>query len=380
MRAKNTAQAERCPLFIAQNKVSTMRTHDYCIILAGGVGRRLWPASREQRPKQFIDFFGVGRTLLQLTYDRFAAILPPQNIYISTFANYEQLVRDQLPMLTDEQILIEPVQLSTGPAAAWASWHIAQRDNEACIVTTPADQLITGEVAFAREIAEGLDFVRESRQFLAMSVKAATPMTAYGYIQKGESLAGHRYQVKSFTEKPPLEFARTFVESGEFLWNTGLFLWAVGTMCREFERLIPGLVHADVMVSTREEEQALIARCYPAAEFRTLDAVALEGDVPAVVQECTFGWRDVGSWPVMKEALEGDVDGNARIGGAGVVFQATQNTLICLPEGVGAVVRGLNDYLVALEGNMLLITPNDDASRPRHLTTEVQVKLGESFL
>lgn len=357
-----------------------MRTNDYCLILAGGVGRRLWPVSREERPKQFIDFFGVGKTLLQLTYDRFAAILPPEHIYVSTFVDYEPLVRQQLPMLADEQLLLEPVQLSTGPAAAWASWHIARRDPEACIVTTPADQLITGEPFFAREIAEAFDFVRTHRTVLVMSVKAGAPTTAYGYIQKGDALGGGRYHVKSFTEKPPLEFARTFVESGEFLWNTGLFLWAPDTMRPFFEPLMPGLAGTTALPATREEELALIARYYPEAEFCTLDALLLEREHPAVVQECTFGWRDVGSWQVMKDTLPADVDGNATIGGAGVMLQGTKDTIVSLPPDVAAVVRGLDGYLVALEGNMLLVAPNDDETRPRRLTSEVQVRLGEQFL
>lgn len=361
-----------------------MRTNDYCLILAGGVGRRLWPASREQRPKQFIDFFGIGKTLLQLTYDRFAAFLPKENIYVSTFAEYEPWVREQLPELPPEQILCEPVQLSTGPAAAWASWQIARQHPEACFVATPADQFITNEAAFAQEIAQGLDFVRTTDHFLAMSVKATTPMTAFGYIQKDtdkrEGLSDHLYKVKSFTEKPPIEFARTFVESGEFLWNTGLFLWKSETMLPHLEQIFPTFPHANHKFATAEEESALLRRYYPTGAFCTLDALILERNDKTITQECSFGWRDVGSWPVMKDSLPANVDGNATIGGAGVIFQGTKDTLVCLPEGMGAVVRGLKDYVVVLEGNMLVIMPNNDAALPRRLATEVQVKLGEEFL
>lgn len=361
-----------------------MRTNDYCLILAGGVGRRLWPASREQRPKQFIDFFGVGKTLLQLTYDRFAAFLPKENIYVSTFAEYEPWVREQLPELSPAQILCEPVQLSTGPAAAWASWHIARQHPEACFVATPADQFITNEAAFATEIAQGLDFVRTTDRFLAMSVKATTPMTAFGYIQKdtekGGEVGEHLYKVKSFTEKPPIEFARTFVESGEFLWNTGLFLWKSETMVPHLEQIFPTFPHANHTFATAEEEAALLRRYYPTGAFCTLDSLILERKDDSIVQECSFGWRDVGSWPVMKDALSANVDGNATIGGAGVIFQGTKDTLVCLPEGMGAVVRGLNDFVVVLEGNMLVIMPNNDAALPRRLATEVQVRLGEEFL
>lgn len=357
-----------------------MRTHDYCIILAGGVGRRLWPASREQRPKQFIDFLGVGRTLLQLTYDRFAAILPPQNIYISTFVDYVPLVQEQLPELPTHQILAEPVRLSTAPAAAWASWHIAQRDSEACFIASPSDQIITAEAVFAQEVCEAFDYVRSQQHFLALSVKSTSPVTTYGYVQKGEALSAHHFTVKSFTEKPPLEFARTFVESGEFLWNTGLFLWQASTMSSELTRIMPGLSNQALIIANPLEEQALVRRCYPAATHQTLDNVVLDQRKDTLVQECHFGWRDVGTWSSMRQTLSLNVDGNACIGGAGVIFQDTRHTLVNLPENMGAVVRGLDGYLVALEGNMLVIMPNDDDTRPHRLATEAQMRLGEEFL
>lgn len=357
-----------------------MRTHDYCILLAGGVGRRLWPVSRERKPKQFIDFFGIGKSLLQLTYERFLSFIPAENVYVSTFVDYVELVREQLPDLPPSHILAEPTQLSTAPAAAWASWHIARKDPEACCVTTPVDHFITGEATFADELSAGLDFVRRNDSFLAMSVKANTPNTAYGYIQKGEDLGGGRYTVKTFTEKPPVEFARQFVSTGEFLWNTGLFLWHVNTMAPHVWQLIPGIGHSDVEIVSDEMEYKFIERCYPAAEHRSLDNVVLDGGVATVVQECTFGWKDVGSWPVMKETLPSNVDGNATIGSNEVLFQGTRQTLVRLPKGMGGVVRGLDGYLVTLEGNMLVITPNDDAARTRRMVGEVQMKLGENYL
>ena len=356
----------------------SMRTHDYCIILAGGQGRRLWPVSRAQHPKQFIDFFGVGRTLLQLTFDRIARFIPLQNIYVSTFTDYVPLVKNQLPELEDAQILAEPAQLSTAPAAAWASWYISQRDPEACIVASPADQFITNEAAFEQELLQGLDYVREHPQFLAMSVKATTPNTAYGYLQKGNSIDQKRFMRKSFTEKPPIEFAKTFVSSGEFLWNTGLFLWHVQTMATYVPQLLPSFGLSAVEFSEEEVKLAL-QRYYPAAEYNSIDSVLLDRDWPTVVQECSFGWRDVGSWPVMKEVQDTDADGNATVGGAGVIFQGTSHTLVHLPQGIGAVVRGLEGYVVALEGNMLMITPTDEPAHTRQLADAAQLRLGQEF-
>ena len=215
------------------------------------------------------------------------------------------LVKNQLPELEDAQILAEPAQLSTAPAAAWASWYISQRDPEACIVASPADQFITNEAAFEQELLQGLDYVREHPQFLAMSVKATTPNTAYGYLQKGNSIDQKRFMRKSFTEKPPIEFAKTFVSSGEFLWNTGLFLWHVQTMASHVPQLLPSFGLSAVEFSEEEVKLAL-QRYYPAAEYNSIDSVLLDRDWPTVVQECSFGWRDVGSWPVMKEVQDTD--------------------------------------------------------------------------
>lgn len=357
-----------------------MRTHDYCIILAGGVGRRLWPASREQRPKQFIDFLGVGHTLLQLTYERFAAILPPQNIYISTFTDYVPLVQEQLPQLPPQQILAEPVQLSTAPAVAWASWHIMRHDPEACFIATPSDQIITSEHVFASEVRQAFDYVRSQEHFLALSIKSTSPITTYGYIQKGEALGQDHFTVKSFTEKPPLEFARTFVESGEFLWNTGLFLWKASTMVSELNHIMPSLTNSALVITTTAEEQALLRRCYPAAPHQTLDHIVFDLRKDTLVQECHFGWRDIGTWSAMHHSLSLNVDGNACRGSNEVLFQDTSHTLVSLPEGMGAVIRGLDGYLVALEGNMLVITPNDDDTRTQRLAAEAQMRLGQEYL
>lgn len=358
-----------------------MRKHDYCIILAGGVGRRLWPVSREHRPKQFIDFFGVGKTLLQLTYERFSSFIKPENIIVSTFAPYAELVREQLPQLLPDNILAEPTRLSTAPAAAWATWHVTRRDPEACFVSTPADQFITCENSFTRDIETGLDFVRSQDNFLAMSVAALTPNTAYGYIQKGRDLGNRRYAVKTFTEKPPEAFARQFVASGEFLWNTGLFLWNAHAMASLVPQLIPGFPsEATDDFADQADEQRLIEQYYPAAEHRSIDNVLLGGEIPVLVQECSFGWKDVGSWPVMQETLPSNVDGNAVIGNGEVLFQGTRRTIVSLPQGMGAVVRGLDGFLVTLQDNILLVTPNEDAARTRLIANEVQMKLGEHYL
>lgn len=377
-----------------------MNYNNYCVIMAGGVGRRLWPVSRQNRPKQFIDFFGTGRSLLQLTYDRVSRFVPQENIYVCTAEEYTDLAKEQLPVLTDEQLLLEPVRLSTAPAAAWASWHIARRNPSANVLVTPADQVITNEAAYERELLSAFDFVATHDEFLAIGVPAHEPNTAYGYIQKGTELGRGLYDVKTFTEKPPMEYATTFVRSGEFLWNTGIFLWNVATMRRLEEEIIPGISHTDIIITTLEEERQLVRLCYPTATREALDGTLLETQ-PMAVRECSFGWSDVGSWPVMSSVLPHTADGNAVVVTPArttqstkqesvtepaeklerpVTFKGTRDTIVSVPEGVAAIVRGLDGFLVALEDNVLIITPNDDPARMRHFSAELQVKHGEKYL
>lgn len=377
-----------------------MNYNNYCVIMAGGVGRRLWPVSRQNRPKQFIDFFGTGRSLLQLTYDRVSRFVPQENIYVCTAEEYTDLAKEQLPVLTDEQLLLEPVRLSTAPAAAWASWHIARRNPSANVLVTPADQVITNEAAYERELLSAFDFVATHDEFLAIGVPAREPNTAYGYIQKGTELGRGLYDVKTFTEKPPMEYATTFVRSGEFLWNTGIFLWNVATMRRLEEEIIPGISHTDIIITTLEEERQLVRLCYPTATREALDGTLLETQ-PMAVRECSFGWSDVGSWPVMSSVLPHTADGNAVVVTPArttqsttqesvtepaeklerpVTFKGTRDTIVSVPEGVAAIVRGLDGFLVALEDNVLIITPNDDPARMRHFSAELQVKHGEKYL
>lgn len=366
-----------------------MNYNNYCVIMAGGVGRRLWPVSRQDHPKQFIDFFGTGRSLLQLTYDRVSRFVPQENIFVCTAEAFAGLAKEQLPVLTDDQLLLEPVRQSTAPAAAWASWHIARRNPSANVLVTPADQMITNEAAFERELLSAFDFVATHDEFLAIGVPARQPNTAYGYIQKGTELGRGLYEVKTFTEKPPMEYATTFVRSGEFLWNTGIFLWNVKTMRRLEEEIIPGISNTAIIVETPAEERQLVRLCYPTATRDTLDCTLLEQQKMAV-HECTFGWSDVGSWPVMSDVLPHTADGNAVVvtppaeGGekmeSPVTFKGTRNTIVSLPGDVAAIVRGLDGFVVALKDNVLIITPNDDPARMRKFSAELQLKYGEKYL
>lgn len=362
-----------------------MRTkNDFCIILAGGVGRRLWPCSRKAKPKQFLDLFGTGRTLLQTTYDRFARFVPKENIYVSTYREYVDLVHEQLPDMQLENILAEPVQLSTAPAVAWATYHVAQRNMEANMIVSPADQYIVNEERFEEQMSQGLDFVSQHDFFLAMGAKAGEPNTSYGYIQKGEETPQENvFTVQSFTEKPDLDFAKIFVESGEFLWNTGLFLWNVRTMLNHLDNLIPVMkqhMRNSEGPLSNEEELAFVERFYPSNLHLSIDLVILERSRNVFVQACDFGWADIGCWPEVHELSKKDVDGNSLATSSKVMFSASRDNLVSLPKGIAAVIHGLDGYLVAQEGNTLLICPNNDPALVRRLANEAQMQLGEEYM
>lgn len=357
---------------------------DYCLILAGGVGKRLWPCSRKAYPKQFLDFFGTGRSLLQQTYDRVVRLLPPEHIYISTYEGYKTLVHQQLPDLPEAQILAEPVQLSTAPAVAWASFHIANIAPEANLIVTPADHMIADVGRFEEQLRLGLDFVGTHAEFLAIGAKPGVPNTNYGYIQMAEeTIEAGLHRVKSFTEKPDAGFARLFVESGEFLWNTGLFLFNLRTMKAKLQELAPVIserISAAGGNLPPERELALVKVFYPSNLHQVIDLVILEKCDNVCVMACDFGWADVGSWTELRDLHRKDADGNAVVRGGKVLFEAAGDNLVDLPSDMAAVIAGLKGYLVAQRDGVLVICPDNDPALVRRLMNEAQMQLGEDYV
>ena len=352
------------------------RDHNYCIILAGGVGRRLWPASQKELPKQFIDFFGTGRTLLQQTYDRFARFIPQDHIYVSTFEGYVSLVSEQLPTLPTDHILPEPVQLNTAPAAIWGTWHAVLADAEANVVVTPADQLIQNDERFREQLLQGLDYVSTHPQFLAIGVRPTQPNTAYGYIQMGDEVdaPGALSRVQSFSEKPELSYAQMFLNSGEFLWNTGIFLWKGNTLGHQLAQMQgrpdqPVEKLAQQMV-TIAEEMNYVRTIIPEGMPRSIDLLVLEHCDNVMVQQCDFGWADIGCWTELHDSSHLDADHNAVTPGARVMLQGTQNCMISLPQGQKAIIAGLDGYVVAERDGILMICPNKDPDAIRRLINE----------
>ena len=358
--------------------------HNYCVILAGGMGRRLWPTSRKEYPKQFIDFFGTGRTQLQTTYDRFAQLLPADNIYICTCKEYLPLIKEQLPDLTDQHILVEPVHRNTAPSVAWANMRIQRINPHANIIITPSDQMVMNEAKFAKSLETGINYVTENDVLLAMGVRPTRPEPGYGYIQLGEqSCKPDVYSVKSFTEKPEREFATMFMESGEFYWNTGIFISNSSHLRKSFESIFPTVLRnlqTEMPDYTYEEELEYVARNYPRYPNLSLDYSILEQGLSVFVMKCDFGWADLGTWHAIYELMSKAPNDNVTLD-TEVLLEDSTNNIIRLPKGKLGVISGLDGYIVAEEGNVLLICKKGDSSAlVRKYVNEVQLKYGDDFI
>ncbi len=357
--------------------------HNYCVILAGGKGRRLWPWSRERYPKQFVDFFGTGRTQLQQTYDRMAKIVDPAHIFINTNVDYLDLVTRQLPEVPRERIMAEPIHRNTAPSIAWANYRISHLDPDACMIAVPSDQIVFNEEAFRQNVLEGLSFVAQNDSFLTMGVKPTRPEPGYGYIQMGEPVEKDVYKVKAFTEKPDREFARMFVESGEFYWNTGLFLSNVRHLRSEFSRILPPVLRSLDETNapvTAQEEEAYLMDHFTAYPNLSVDMGILEKSDHVSVMRCSFGWADVGTWHGIYEALP-KTDGDNVVIDSDVMLENSHGNIIKLPKGRLGVINGLENFIVAEKDNVLLICKKEDSSAlVRKYVNETQLRKGEDYV
>ncbi len=359
-----------------------MTNNNYCVIMGGGIGSRFWPLSRKNLPKQFIDFFDTGRSLLQQTYDRFRKIIPPENIIVITNVQYVDLVKEQLPQLDDKQILAEPTRRNTAPCIAWASYHIRALNPNANIVVAPSDHLILKEEEFIDTVRKGLDFVSKGDFLLTLGIEPNRPETGYGYIQVDESIGEEFYRVKTFTEKPELELAKVFVESGEFYWNSGLFLWNVKSIIKAGEELLPELsdkLNPGTGLYGTDAEQAFIEENFPLCPNVSIDYGLMEkaGNVYVILGD--FGWSDMGAWSTLHEHSVKDEEGNATLQQSrSLIYDGKDNT-IALPKGKLAVIDGLEDYLIAESDNVLLICPKSKEQIIRKYVNDAQMQYGEEY-
>ena len=358
--------------------------NNFCVILAGGRGRRLWPTSRHTYPKQFVDFFGMGKTMLQTTFDRFVKILPIENIYVCTCKEYLPLVKEQLSGLPEENIMLEPIHRNTAPSVAWANMRILRRDPDANIIITPSDQLVLNEQSFYHSIDVGIGYVTENNVLLAMGVKPTRPEPGYGYIQLGDlSCKPEVYKVKSFTEKPEREFAKMFMESGEFYWNTGIFISNASHLIHCFEGLFPTVLRnlkVEKPDYTLEEELAYVEENYPRYPNLSLDYAVLEQSRNVYVMKCDFGWADLGTWHSMYEAFS-KVENDNVVLDSQVELEDCRNNIIKLPKDRLGVFNGLDGFIVVEHDNVLMICKKGDSSAlVKKYANEVQIKYGDEFV
>lgn len=329
--------------------------------MAGGVGSRFWPKSRESFPKQFIDIMGVGRSLLQLTVDRFSPEYPVENIYILTNAAYEGLVKEQLARLSEGNILLEPSRNNTAPCIAYAGYKILQKDPEAVIVVVPSDHIILKEQEYLEKIGQAVDFAREQEAIITLGIQPTRPDTGYGYIHFDSENTGGVHAVKAFMEKPGREVAEQYLASGEYLWNAGMFIWKATTLRKALETHAPeihNLFEKGNEHYNTEKEAAFIAEHYPQTPNISIDYAVLEKADNVYTIPADIGWSDLGTWASLYEMLPKDEQGNAGTL-ENVRLRESANTIVHLPAGKTAVIRGLENYIVVDDGDALLIYPKD---------------------
>ncbi len=363
-----------------------MSEHNYCVIMAGGVGARFWPMSRTSHPKQFIDILGTGETLIQQTFNRFVKICPIENIYIVTNEIYKTLVLEQVPQIAPEQILCEPSRRNTAPCIAYANYCILARDPGAQIVVAPSDHIILKEDVFLNNITSALQAASKKNWLLTLGIKPSRPDTGYGYIQFME---GDVYpddpqirKVKTFTEKPDHELATTFLKSGDFLWNSGIFIWSLESIMKAFNELLP---EVDVLFQQgigkfgTPDEKNFIDKTYAVCKSISIDYGIMEKATNVYVLAADFGWSDLGTWGSLYENRSQDKNGNAIMGKNVMMYDST-NCIVNMPKEKLVVLEGLTDYIVAESEDVLLVCKKTDEQQIRQFVNDVRLEKGERFV
>lgn len=356
----------------------------YALIMAGGIGSRFWPISRTAHPKQFIDILGTGKTLIQQTYERFIKIVPKENIFILTNDIYIQLVKDQLPELGESQILAEPIMRNTAPCIAYGSHKIHQLNPEAVIVVAPSDHLIVDTDEFARSINKSLDASAKNDCLITLGIKPSRPDTGYGYIQYNTKKLGEDFfKVKTFTEKPNGELARTFVQSGDFLWNAGIFVWSVKNILKSFEKHLPemnDIFSEGELIYNTPNEREFIQSAFSQCTNISIDYGIMEKADNVYVLPSEFGWSDLGNWASVYELSEKDYVGNAVIPSEKVIMYDSSNCMVNVPKGKLVILQGLHDFIVVEENNTLLICPRDQEQEIKQIVGDVKQHFGNEFI
>lgn len=359
-----------------------MSNQTYVVIMAGGVGSRFWPYSRNNNPKQFLDVLGTGKSLLQMTYDRFLQTAGKDNILVVTNQQYAELVKQQLPDLQADHILLEPSRKNTAPCIGYACYKIHKRDPDATVVITPADHAIFNEDRFRETLNEAIRVAQTDGNLVTIGIKPTKPETGYGYIQFSEETLGGARRVKTFTEKPQLEWALKFLESGDFVWNAGIFIWRTSSIIREFENSLPEMAEAFADCSDHYytgEEQQHVNKAYSQCRSVSIDYGIMEkaGNVYVVLGD--FAWSDLGSWGSLYENLKKE-DGENVVLQADLLAYESKNNIIKTDSGKLVIIQDLEGYLVADFHDVLMICRKDQEAKFREFVNDVKNKKGESYL
>lgn len=363
--------------------MANKENHRYCVIMCGGVGSRFWPYSREDMPKQFIDFLGTGRSLLQMSYDRILPIVPKENIIVVTNAKYAPLIREQLPDLLPSNILLEPARRNTAPCIAWAAYHIAALDPEASMIVTPSDHLITRETIYEECVRKGFEFVESHDSLLTLGIKPTRPETGYGYIQIGEEAVPGIRKVKTFTEKPNLELAKVFLETGEFFWNSGIFLWRASTIIEALRKHVADLTcvfEKGISDFGTEREVIFIENNFMSCIANSIDYAVMEKADNVYVECVNFGWNDLGTWSALYDNSPKNQSSNVTQNCNVISYNSRGNIFAVRDHNKLVVVDGLQDFIVADAGDVLLICPKSEEQRIKQMVNDVKVAHGDKFL
>ncbi len=360
--------------------------HHYAIIMAGGVGTRFWPMSTTQKPKQFLDILGTGETLLQQTYRRLLKICDPENIYVVTSNTYETLVSEQLPGISKDNILCETARKNTAPCVAFASYKIHKRDPKAITIVAPSDHFIKKEDTFEKAIKSCFEKAESQDCLITLGIKPTRPDTGYGYIQFVNSDTREKdkriKKVKTFTEKPDSEMAESFVESGDFLWNSGIFIWSTESIIKAIETHDPELANVfkegwDVYNTPKEQE--FIDRAYATCKNISIDYSVLEKADNVYVRSSILGWSDLGTWGSLYTHIDKDENKNALVG-KNIVTYDCNNCIVQVPKDKLVVLQGLEDYIVVESEGVLMICKKQDEQQIRNFVNDVKVKKGEKYV
>ncbi len=345
--------------------------------MAGGVGSRFWPMSTIERPKQFIDVLGVGKSLLRLTYERFDGIINNENVWIVTNEKYSEIVHEQLPEIPIKNILTEPCRRNTAPCIAYVSWRIKKEDSKANIVVTPSDHIVTNTVEFKRVISNCLGFTSETDAIVTLGMKPNRPETGYGYIQADLTIPSARnneiFRVDQFREKPDLETAEKYIQQKSFFWNAGIFIWSLSTIINAFRIYQPGIARIFEQIYDNlgtQNEQIAINKIYPECESISVDYAIMEKAEEIFVCPADFGWSDLGTWGSLLMQTKRDLYGNAIIGDNINVFDS-KNCIIHSTNNKKVVIQGLDSYIIATTSDSILVCKLSEEQRIKQFSGEV---------